>query len=130
MSYSFFGLFLVIAVFHRPALTAFHPRPLVISEYYQKHGLRKGEPKSQGVTQGTYSCTDVKKRVSKYLQLGLALSLLEDRLHLGSLHNVALDLELTAHEQALGVSLAGHEGGEVCVGESEGDCTTVNISID
>lgn len=75
-----------------------------------------------------YRC---QKRVSKYLQLGLALSLLEDRLHLGRLHDVALDLELAAHEQTLGVGLAGHEGGEVCVGEGEGDCTTTRyISIE
>lgn len=78
------------------------------------------ELESQGFTQGTFSCTCVKERVSKYLQLGLALSLLEDRLHLGGLHDVALDLELTAHEQTLGVSLARDEGSEVCVGEGEG----------
>lgn len=83
------------------------------------------------ITQGTFSSTDVKKRVSKYLQLGLALSLLEDRLHLGRLHDVALDLELAAHEQTLSVGLASHEGGEVCVREGEGDCSTItHISID
>ena len=32
------------------------------------------------------------------LQLGLGLSLLEDGLHLGCLHHVALDLELARHE--------------------------------
>lgn len=55
------------------------------------------------------------------LQLGLALGLLEDGLHLGGLHDVALDLELATHEQTLSVGLAGDEGLEVLVGEGEGD---------
>ena len=56
-----------------------------------------------------------------YLKLSLALGLLEDRLHLGSLHDVALDLELAAHEQTLGVGLAFHQALEVGVGEVQGD---------
>lgn len=55
------------------------------------------------------------------LQLGLALGLLKDRFHLGGLHDVALDLELAAHEQALGIGLAVDELVEVFVGEVEGD---------
>ena len=85
----------------------------------------RGKSFAQGITQRTFSCTDVKKGYLEYLQLGLALSLLEDRLHLGRLHDVALDLELAAHEQTLSVGLASHKGGEVCVREGEGDCSTI-----
>lgn len=49
------------------------------------------------------------------------MGLLEDRLHLGRLHDVTLDLELAAHEKTLGIGLAGDEGSEVCVGEVESD---------
>lgn len=55
------------------------------------------------------------------LQLGLALGLLHDGLHLGRFHDVALDLELAAHEKLLGIGLAGDEIGEVGVGELEGN---------
>lgn len=55
------------------------------------------------------------------LQLSLGLSLLEDRLHLGGLHDVALDLELARHEEALGVGLAGAQVGKVLVGQDESD---------
>lgn len=40
------------------------------------------------------------------LQLGLCLSLLQHGVQLGRLHDVALDLELAAHEEALGIGLA------------------------
>lgn len=50
------------------------------------------------------------------LELGLVLSLLQDRLHLHGLHHVAADLELAAHEEALGVLLAGNQGTEVRLG--------------
>ena len=53
------------------------------------------------------------------LQLRLVLGLLEDGLHLGRLHHVALDLELAGHEQALGIGLAGDEVGKVLLGEGE-----------
>lgn len=66
-----------------------------------------------------HSCT-LKKGIYS-LQLGLALGLLEDGLHLGRLHDVTLDLELAAHEQTLGVGLASHELLEVLVGEGESD---------
>lgn len=56
------------------------------------------------------------------LQLGLGLGLLEDGLHLQGLHGVSSDLELAAHEESLGVGVAGDEGAEVLVGEDEGDC--------
>lgn len=55
------------------------------------------------------------------LELGLVLSLLQDGLHLHSLHHVAADLELASHEEALGVLLAGDEGTEVRLGKLEGD---------
>lgn len=57
------------------------------------------------------------------LQLGLGLSLLEDGLHLVGLHDIALDLELAGHEEALSVGLAGGELTKVLVGEGEGDCS-------
>ena len=67
------------------------------------------------------------------LQLGLGLGLLHDRLHLGRLHNVTLDLELSTHEQTLGVSLSGDEFREVIVGEGEsnywGKDMLVKVSI-
>jgi hypothetical protein len=53
------------------------------------------------------------------LQLGLVLSLLKHRIKLGRLHNVALDLELTAHEETLSVSLASDELAKVLLGENE-----------
>ena len=55
------------------------------------------------------------------LELGLGLRLLEDGVELGGLHDVALDLELARHEEALGVGLAGDEVAEVGVREGEGD---------
>lgn len=57
----------------------------------------------------------------KHLELGLGLGLLEDGVELGSLHDIALDLELAGHEEALSVGLAGDELGKVGVGEGEGD---------
>lgn len=59
---------------------------------------------------------------SSHLELGLGLGLLEDGLELGSLHDVALDLQLAAHEELLGVGLAGNELGEVVVAQDESDC--------
>lgn len=58
---------------------------------------------------------------TNHLQLGLGLSLLQDRLHLVGLHDIALDLELAGHEEALSVGLAGGELTKVLVGEGEGD---------
>lgn len=63
------------------------------------------------------------------LQLGLGLGLLEDGLHLGSLHDVALDLELAAHEETLGVGLAGDEGTEVLIRKVEGDCIEQKLLV-
>jgi len=60
------------------------------------------------------------KRVSN-LQLGTTLSLLQDRLHLGRLHDVALNLQLATHEETLGVGLSGDELGEVLVRQVESD---------
>lgn len=57
-----------------------------------------------------------------HLQVGLALCLLEDRFDLGSLHHVALDLELTTHEETLSIGVSGDELAEVIVREDEGDC--------
>lgn len=56
------------------------------------------------------------------LQLSLGLGLLQDRLKLGGLHDIALDLELARHEEALGVGLALRESLEIIVGQGEGDC--------
>lgn len=57
----------------------------------------------------------------KTLQLSLALGLLEDRLHLRRLHDIALDLQLARHEEALGIRFTANKGGEVGIGELEGD---------
>lgn len=62
------------------------------------------------------------KKTPHNLQLRLCLSLLEDRVELSSLHDIALDLELSAHEQSLRISLASDKAGEVFVGKSESDC--------
>lgn len=59
---------------------------------------------------------------SSGLELGLGLGLLEDGVELGGLHDVALDLELARHEEALGVGLAGDEVAKVGLREGEGDC--------
>lgn len=67
-------------------------------------------------------------RAYRFLQLGLGLGLLEDGLHLGSLHDVALDLELAGHEEALGLSLAGDELAKVFVGERQGDWRLHRVS--
>lgn len=53
------------------------------------------------------------------LKLGLVLGLLEDRVKLGGLHHVALDLQLSGHEHALSVGLAGDEVTEVGIGQGE-----------
>ena len=63
------------------------------------------------------------------LQLRLSLGLLEDRVKLGGLHHVALDLELSGHEESLGVALARDEVAEVLVGEGESDCIGVSWSF-
>jgi hypothetical protein len=55
------------------------------------------------------------------LQLGLGLGLLQDRVQLGGLHDVALDLELSAHEKALRVGLAGDQAREVVFAENKSD---------
>ena len=57
-----------------------------------------------------------------HLKLSLVLSLLENRLHLRSLHHSSLDLELTAHEQLLCIGLARNELGKVLIREVECDC--------
>lgn len=56
------------------------------------------------------------------LELGLAPGLCEDGLHLGGLHDVALGLELAAHEEALGVGRAGDELAKVLLSEGESNC--------
>lgn len=63
------------------------------------------------------------------LKLGLGLRLLEYGLHLGSLHDIALDLQLAAHEQLLCVRLAGNELGEVEVREDECDCDCIGCQL-
>lgn len=56
-----------------------------------------------------------------YLQLRSRLCLLKNRLHLGGLHNIALDLQLSAHEQFLCIRLAADQRAKVLVAEGEGD---------
>lgn len=60
---------------------------------------------------------------SRSLQLGgrVLAGHLHDAAELGGLHDVALDLELAAHEHVLGVGLAVDELLEVGVVELEGD---------
>lgn len=71
------------------------------------------------------SNTEYKTRVSNLLaynlKLSLTLRLLKHRLHLRSLHNIALNLKLSTHEQTLSVGLSRDEGGEVGIGELESD---------
>ncbi|AOW04801.1 uncharacterized protein YALI1_E01865g [Yarrowia lipolytica] len=55
------------------------------------------------------------------MRLEVVLSVLEDTLNGGSLHDVALNLELAGHEESLGVSLTLNELLEVVVRESELD---------
>lgn len=62
------------------------------------------------------------------LQLGLGLRLLQHRVQLGRLHDIALDLQLARHEQALRVGLAGDELGEVIIGEGQGDYEIAVVS--
>lgn len=59
----------------------------------------------------------------------MGLSLLQDGVQLGRLHNIALDLELSAHEESLGVGIAGNELAEVVVGEGEGDYLTFHVLV-
>lgn len=66
------------------------------------------------------------------LQLGLVLSLLKHRVKLGRLHNVALNLELAAHEETLSVGLASDELAKVLLGEDECDirlCTGASSDL-
>lgn len=55
------------------------------------------------------------------LQLGLCLGLLQHGVQLGRLHDVALDLELAAHEEALGIGLALDELAKVLLREAQCD---------
>lgn len=55
------------------------------------------------------------------LQLGLVLGLLKHRVKLGRLHDVALNLELAAHEETLSVGLASDKLAKVLLGEDECD---------
>lgn len=57
------------------------------------------------------------KRTWHSSQLGLGLSLLQDRVQLGRLHDVARNLQLARHEETLGVGLAGDELAEVLIRE-------------
>lgn len=68
--------------------------------------------------------SQAQKTTASRLQLSLAgvLGLLHDGVELGGLHDVALDLELAGHEQALGVGLALDQVAKVLLGEGQGDC--------
>lgn len=56
-----------------------------------------------------------------YLQLRSRLCLLENRLHLSGLHNIALDLQLSAHKQFLGIRLSADQRAKVLVAKDKGD---------
>lgn len=56
---------------------------------------------------------------AKTLQLRLGPGLVENGFQLGSLHNIALDLKLARHKQALGLGLAHNKLAKVFVGETE-----------
>lgn len=58
-----------------------------------------------------------------YLQLGLWVGTRgsEDRLELGGLHDITLDLQLAAHEESLCVGLAGHQLAKVLLRERKSD---------
>lgn len=62
------------------------------------------------------------QKVSIHLQLGLCLRLLQDRLHLGCLHHVALNLQLTAHEQSLRVRFAADQLSKVVIRKGQRNC--------
>ena len=64
-----------------------------------------------------------------HLQLGLGLGLLQDGVQLGGLHDISLNLKLAAHEQALGVGLAGDELTKVVIRELQGHCCRKNVSM-
>lgn len=66
--------------------------------------------------------SNVTKTTYFQLQLGLVLGLLQHGVELGRLHDVALDLELAAHEETLSVGLASDELAKVLLGEDECDC--------
>lgn len=65
--------------------------------------------------------SNVTKTTYFQLQLGLVLGLLQHGVELGRLHDVALDLELAAHEETLSVGLASDELAKVLLGEDECD---------
>ena len=56
-------------------------------------------------------------------ELRFGLRLFEDRLHLGRLHHVALDLQFAAHEQLLGVGFSGNEPPKVGIAKDQRDYT-------
>jgi len=59
------------------------------------------------------------KNVYRILQFGLCLRLLQHSLHLGRLHHISLNLELTTHEKLLRIRLARHKFRKVVVGKHE-----------
>lgn len=64
------------------------------------------------------------------LQLGLGLlylRLLQHRLQLGRLHDVALDLELAAHKQPLRICLAQHQLAKLLVGKRQRDISLLAL---
>lgn len=71
--------------------------------------------------------TDPPRIFPGFLQVGLGFGLFEDGLQLGGFHNVALDLELPAHEEALSVALALDEVAKVLFGEEKRDYSPARI---
>jgi hypothetical protein len=61
------------------------------------------------------------------LQLGLALHLLKNRLHLGRLHNIPLNLEFPTHKQLLRIRLPLYQFPKICITQRHRDCRFLAI---
>lgn len=66
---------------------------------------------------------------STHLQLRLRLSLLQNWLHLRCLHHITPDLQLTCHEQSLGICLAANQGAEILVRQQQRDYSEEEIEV-
>lgn len=69
----------------------------------------------------------LKNRRASQLELRLVLHLLKDRFHLGSLHNITLDLQLSTHKQLLRIRLSLDEFSKIGIAERHGDCRLLAV---
>lgn len=71
----------------------------------------------------------MQQKTPKYrnLKLCLILHLLKDSFHLGSLHNITLDLQLSAHKQLLRIRLSLDKLSKIGITERESDCRFLAI---